>query len=96
MATMNDPAANNAATGDDTGAVHADCVDRPEAEDIVEQCCADAGSPGPHDFHQKLGELFPGELRLQFCACVSSKSGVANVPCGADTTLEQVVSSISC
>lgn len=70
------------------------CLPRPQAVVLVRSC-------GTDDFalSTPLGNIFPDpNQRLQFCQCVADGVPIdkSEVPCGATTTLQQVVDAISC
>jgi hypothetical protein len=70
------------------------CLPRPQAVVLVRSC-------GTDDFalSTPLGNIFPDpNQRLQFCQCVADGVPIdrSEIPCGATTTLQQVVDAISC
>jgi hypothetical protein len=73
-----------------------ECVDPPVALQIVQDCVTQVSGSTVEDMSVKVGDLFPGEARLNFCSCVSQRSGVKQFACGPDNTLQEVIIAISC
>jgi hypothetical protein len=73
-----------------------ECVDPPVALQIVQDCVKHVSGTAVDDMSVKVGDLFPGEARLNFCSCVSKRSGVKQFSCGPDDTLQDVIIGISC
>jgi hypothetical protein len=84
------------ANKENTPASDVECVDAPVAVEIVQACVKSVSGTDIQDLSVKVGDLFPGEARLNFCSCVSRRSGVKEFPCGSDNTLQEVVIGISC
>ena len=83
-----------AAIGEASPEVTRECVDLPDAENIVFNCAG-----GPIDIDTKLGDLFPlPDRREQFCQCVADNAEVPRprIPCGAGTRLRDVIQAIAC
>jgi hypothetical protein len=79
-------------------ATEAGCLDRATSENLVFSCTGF----GQVDVDTKLGDLFPAPVvRRGFCGCVLVKAKAAgvdvdSVPCNADSTIEDVIESLSC
>ncbi len=76
------------------------CLDQEVATSLVFSCTG-VGAVSPA---VKLGQLFPGPVQRQgFCGCVFNKARMAgssvapgDIPCGAASTIGNVIDSISC
>jgi hypothetical protein len=72
------------------------CLPLPEAVTLVRAC---SKAPADLPLSTPLGQLFPtSTTRNSFCQCVANGVPIdrTEVPCGAGTTLQDVVDAITC